>query len=254
MTVTGPSAGDARAGSGPEGIVGRKMGARSVWIAVRTPQLRPGLAGRRAGGNWAWLPTPLASHTPPLVALCQQATTAHHTSPSLCPLTTISIHQRYPELPRVHSRNDSSSKARLAKRSLCSATPLIACRMPYLAGDKGWWEAYAGNAKPFFLLFSASPDISSRQTVHPATPLHARPPASNKSPSHIGALTLHSPRGLGILIRPRSMALPLPFPVPRISLERSLTGTQILRTMSPFLHWHHGSSCFFFRIFYGSKR
>lgn len=114
------------------------------------------------------------------------------------------------------------------------------------------WEACLPLKREDFLFRLAShapPPTSPPVNCPPATPLHPRPPASNKSPSHTGALTFHSPRGLDTLIRPSSIALPLPFPVPRRnSLERSLTDAQILRTMSPFLHWHHVRSCFIFLL------
>lgn len=164
------------------------------------------------------------------------------------PLTTISIHQLYPDLPRVRPRNDSSSKARPGKRAVCSATPLIACGMPYLAGDESWVGSLRRN------LFS-----SARQ--RPTSPdRHQRPP--NCPPRHTTSRSSASIEQISIAHRcvdlPQSKGFwtfsfaqvrwpPAPIPVPRRnSLERSVTGAQILRTMSPFLHWHHESSCFVF--------
>lgn len=166
------------------------------------------------------------------------------------PLTTISIHQLYPDLPRVRPRNDSSSKARPGKRAVCSATPLIACGMPYLAGDEGWVGSLRRKCEAFFpplLSVPRSPDISVRQTVHPATPLHARPPASNKISIAHRCVDLPQSKGFWTFSFAQVRWPPAPIPVPRRnSLERSVTGAQILRTMSPFLHWHHESSCFVF--------
>lgn len=131
-------------------------------------------AGRRAGGG-------LGFH-PPSRIMSAGNDSPSHIALTTSPLTTISIHQQYPELPRVHSRNDSSSKPRLGKHAVCSATPLIACPMPYLAGDEGRVGSLRRKCHAFFPPFLSvprSPDISSRQTVHPATPLHAHLPASN---------------------------------------------------------------------------
>lgn len=171
------------------------------------------------------------------------------------PLTTISIHQLYPDLPRARPRNDSSSKARPGKRAVCSATPSIACGMPYLAGDESWVGSLRRNLFSFARQRPTSPDR------------HQRPP--NCPPRHTTSRSSASIEQISIAHRcvdlPQSKGFwtfsfaqvrwpPAPIPVPRRnSPERSVAGAQILRTLGTdtayhvaFLHWHHESSCFAF--------
>lgn len=179
------------------------------------------------------------------------------------PLTTISIHQLYPDLPRARPRNDSSSKARPGKRAVCSATPSIACGMPYLAGDESWVGSLRRN------LFS-----SARQ--RPTSPdRHQRPP--NCPPRHTTSRSSASIEQISIAHRcvdlPQSKGFwtfsfaqvrwpPAPIPVPRRnSPERSVTGAQILRTLGTDTAYHVAFSSLAsrefllcFRFSSGSKR
>lgn len=129
--------------------------------------------------------------------------------------------------------------------------------MPYLVGDEGWMGSLRRKCEAFsppLLSVPRSPDISVRQTVHPATPLHARPPASNKSPSHIAALTVRS-KGFGHSHSPKLDRPPAPFPRATSQLAR----TFVDRCTDTAHHVAFSSlalreSLLYFRFSYGSKR
>jgi len=111
-------------------------------------------------------------------------------------------------------------------------------------------EAYAGNATPFFLRFSASqaPRTSAPVNHPPHHITQCSFPSITQIPiapiKLIKDARFHRSRGLDIPTSPHFNRPPIPISRPTPKLGRtSLTDTQALRIAPPFFHGHHGSPC-----------